>query len=63
MSKNKIFQIKAVTTIMGEKGIVKALHLIIAQKVLIEYNLEGLHNKKRLRNFPKLMDVLFCKYK
>lgn len=47
---------------MAEKGVIKGLPYVIAPKVLLNYNLNGTHNKKRLNNFEKVMEVLFCKY-
>ncbi|KAI8124556.1 hypothetical protein CVS40_4880 [Lucilia cuprina] len=43
---NKNEMVKTVTTIMGEKGLMKGLPLIISPKILLMYNLSGTHNKK-----------------
>lgn len=46
---------------MGSKGIIKGLNLIISPQILLNYNLNGTNNKKRLKNLKNVMDVFFCK--
>ncbi|KAI8124159.1 hypothetical protein CVS40_5178 [Lucilia cuprina] len=51
--------VKTVTTIMGEKGLMKGLPLIISPKILLTYNLSGTHKKKGLKFFKNIM-FYFC---
>lgn len=57
-----LFQVKTITAIIGEKGLIKGLPLIINEEILFEYNMEGIHGKKRFKTFKNILDVLYCKY-
>ncbi|KNC29186.1 hypothetical protein FF38_07024 [Lucilia cuprina] len=59
---NKDEMVKTLNAIMGEKGLCKGLPLIIHKKLLLKYNLNGTHNKKGLKFFKNVMDVLFLSY-
>ncbi|XP_017461629.1 PREDICTED: uncharacterized protein LOC108354965 [Rhagoletis zephyria] len=37
----------------------KNLNKILGVDVILDYNVDGKHNKKRIQDYPKIMDVLF----
>ncbi|XP_073824006.1 uncharacterized protein [Musca autumnalis] len=52
--------IAVIKHVLGSKGLIKGITSIISQKLLIEYNYFGIHNKKSLRDYKKFMGVLRC---
>ncbi|XP_075145808.1 uncharacterized protein LOC142225975 isoform X2 [Haematobia irritans] len=55
---NRDHIVTSIRSLLIGKGIVKGLTSIIKQNLLLEYNFQGIHNKKPLRNFKNLMKVL-----
>ncbi|XP_036341259.1 uncharacterized protein LOC118750631 [Rhagoletis pomonella] len=37
----------------------KNMERLIVTEVILEYNVDGKNNKKRLRNFPKFLNILY----
>lgn len=61
MNAHLVFQVRTITHIVGEKGLLKGLSSLISDKILLQYNMEGIHNKKRFKNFKNILNVLYCK--
>ncbi|XP_046808486.1 uncharacterized protein LOC124420169 isoform X1 [Lucilia cuprina] len=51
--------ISSVRAITGNRGLMKGLSDIISPKLLVDFNVDGSHNKERFLNFPRLVNVLF----
>lgn len=60
---NTIFQLKiaVVHQLLGPHGIIKSIVAIMSEDCIMECNLDGIHNKRRLLNSPKFMDLIFRK--
>ncbi|KAI8124741.1 hypothetical protein CVS40_4891 [Lucilia cuprina] len=54
---NEMGYIASIRAICGQCGIKKGLREIIKPEVLDLYNLDGIHNKLGLLNFPKFMHI------
>ncbi|XP_037809948.1 uncharacterized protein LOC119602475 [Lucilia sericata] len=51
--------IAVVHQLLAPRGIIKNLVSVMSMECIVECNLDGLHNKRRLLNSPKFMDLLF----
>ncbi|XP_046805784.1 uncharacterized protein LOC124419627 [Lucilia cuprina] len=55
---NRDDMFKTLKAVLGDKGIVKGLTSIIKEDVLLAYNMNGIHQKNRFKNFSKILDLL-----
>lgn len=44
-------------------GLKQKLVYVLSEEIILSYNLEGTHGKKRMLLYPKLLSVLYSKYK
>ncbi|XP_065363786.1 uncharacterized protein LOC135957054 isoform X2 [Calliphora vicina] len=51
--------ISSIRAIAGKRGLKKGLTDILSHKLLVDFNVEGSHNKQRLLNYPKFVNILF----
>ncbi|XP_023297689.2 uncharacterized protein LOC111680286 isoform X2 [Lucilia cuprina] len=51
--------IASIRAIAGQRGLKKGLSDIMTPKLLVEFNVDGSHNKQRLLNYTKFVNVLF----
>ncbi|KAI8124860.1 hypothetical protein CVS40_4869 [Lucilia cuprina] len=51
--------ISSIRAITGNRGLKKGLSDIVSPKVLVDFNVDGSHNKERFLNYPRLVNVLF----
>ncbi|XP_065363357.1 uncharacterized protein LOC135956715 [Calliphora vicina] len=51
--------ISSIRAIAGQRGLKKGLSDIMTPKLLVEFNVDGSHNKQRLLNYTKFVNVLF----
>ncbi|XP_037809955.1 uncharacterized protein LOC119602483 [Lucilia sericata] len=56
---NKGNIINTIQSLLSPQGIMKNVVNILSDNIIMESNMDGHHNKTRLLNFPKTMDVLF----
>ncbi|KAI8128656.1 hypothetical protein CVS40_1902 [Lucilia cuprina] len=56
---NKENIINIIQSLLSPQGIMKNVINILSDKIIMESNVDGHHNKTRLLNFPKTIDVLF----
>ncbi|XP_075154935.1 uncharacterized protein LOC142228400 [Haematobia irritans] len=50
--------VASIRAIVGKRGVKKGLADLIAPEVLVHFNVEGIHNKMRLLNYEKFINVL-----
>lgn len=53
--------IAIVRQLLQPKGIIKNISLVISVPCIMECNVDGHHNKRRLLNSPKFMDLIYRK--
>ncbi|KNC23128.1 hypothetical protein FF38_01759 [Lucilia cuprina] len=51
--------ISSIRAIAGKRGLKKGLTDILSPILLVDFNVEGSHNKQRLLNYPKFINILF----
>ncbi|XP_023293751.2 uncharacterized protein LOC111676964 [Lucilia cuprina] len=56
---NKENIINIIQSLLSPQGIMKNVINILSDKIIMQSNVDGHHNKTRLLNFPKTIDVLF----
>ncbi|XP_037809950.1 uncharacterized protein LOC119602477 [Lucilia sericata] len=51
--------ITIVQALIAPKGLTKSISNVLSENLIMEINVDGYHNKKRLLNFPKTIDIIF----
>ncbi|KAM7345543.1 uncharacterized protein ACRADG_011802 [Cochliomyia hominivorax] len=51
--------INIVQALLSPKGLAKSISNVLSDNIIMEINVDGYHNKKRLLNYPKTIDILF----
>ncbi|KAM7342327.1 uncharacterized protein ACRADG_009792 [Cochliomyia hominivorax] len=56
---NRMHIINIVESLLSPQGLMKNIVNVLTDNLIMESNVDGHHNKTRLLNFPKTIDVLF----
>lgn len=51
-----------IKAIVGKRGLKKRLKDVVVPEVLVNFNLDGHHNKMRLLKYSKFLNILFRKF-
>ncbi|XP_065369230.1 uncharacterized protein LOC135961631 [Calliphora vicina] len=56
---NENHVINIIQALLSPKGLSKSISNVLSENLIMAVNVDGYHNKKRLLNFPKTIDILF----